>query len=58
MKIESIFYVLGVLFATIAIVYFTWDYIITLATISKIIVMIALFVMFFFIGRELERMKK
>ncbi|MFH1506708.1 MAG: hypothetical protein ABIE94_07045 [archaeon] len=58
MKLENIFYTIGVFIAIIAIVYFLWEYIVNLPNVSKLIIMIALFVLFFFLGRELERRDK
>ena len=55
MKIENLFYTLGIIFAIIAVIYFTWEYIMNLSNLAKLIIMIALFIMFFFIGKELER---
>jgi len=55
MGIENIFYTIGVVLAIIAVVYFTWEYIVNLSNLAKLIIMIALFIMFFFIARDLER---
>lgn len=52
---EKIFYVLGAIFAISAILYFSWEYILSFTKITKTIIIFALFVFFFFVAEELRK---
>lgn len=54
MKTEYIFYTVGVIFAIAAILYFTWEYLFSLARFVKIIVLLLLTSFFWFMANWLR----
>ena len=54
MKTEYIFYTVGIIFALAAVLYFTWEYLFSLARFVKIIVLLSLTSFFWFIGNWLR----
>ena len=54
MKTEYIFYTVGVIFALAAVLYFTWEYLFSLARIFKIIALLCLTAFFWFVANYLR----
>ncbi len=50
MGIEKIFYIIGILFAISAVVYFTWEYILSFTKEIKTALLAALVIFFFSLG--------
>lgn len=55
MKVEYIFYAVGVIFAIAAVVYFTWEYLFELGRPLKITVLLLLTLAFYFLANYLRR---
>jgi len=54
MKIETIFYLFGGFFAIAAILYFTWEYILSFPKEIKTLLLVCLVILFFFLGSMLK----
>ncbi|HIH39780.1 TPA: hypothetical protein HA219_03605 [Candidatus Woesearchaeota archaeon] len=54
MNTEYIFYTVGIIFALAAVLYFTWEYLFSLARFFKIIVLLALTGFFWFMANHLR----
>ena len=54
MKVEYIFYTVGIIFAIATILYFTWEYLFDLARSLKILALVLLTLFFWFIAKYLE----
>jgi len=50
METETIFYIVGGFFAVLTILYFTWDYLLLFTKGIKLLMLICLVIMFFFLG--------
>ena len=54
MNIQNLFYALGTLFILIAVLYFTWAYLVNLSEEVKVVILFCLVVIFFSVGRFLQ----
>jgi hypothetical protein len=55
MKLESIFYIVGGIFAFAAIIYFAWEYLISFSRFIKVLMLICATIVLYFASRELHR---
>lgn len=55
MKLESIFYIVGAIFAIAAIIYFAFEYLIHLAKTIKVILLILVTITLYFSAKEMQR---
>ncbi|MFA6088446.1 MAG: hypothetical protein WC755_01155 [Candidatus Woesearchaeota archaeon] len=55
MKLESIFYIVGGIFAFAAIIYFSYEYLISFSRFIKVLMLVCVTVTLYFASRELHR---
>jgi hypothetical protein len=55
LKLESIFYIVGGIFAFATIIYFAWEYLITFSRFIKVIMLVLVTIALYFCARELHR---
>lgn len=54
MKVQYIFYVIGIVFLFSTVAYFSYEYLFSLSNVVKTVILVCLSIMFFFVGDFLK----